>query len=428
VPIIAWMIWRVDIRWYPALLVSMAIDGYTTYAYLFVSFIVCIKKWSVLKTYPPIIRGLLAFLLIPIPALIAICIRNWSYLSDTPSKAIEPLLMYFGVFPFFFGLLIAREISKRDIWMIMYVCGLLMAMQFIAPSMVDGGGETMSSTIRVIFLTIPVVVCCMAYSWCNQNFLIVNLVSTFLILGYILISAGNTFTILGSALVTCILGFLVKIRFKLVVKCATSVLPFAISIAFVVFVVANFEKYALQSYDRSLSYEELTDQWNWAAIKTRIQMKTYDDRAALWRASWRNVSEPPYWVPEVMVQNVIYETVSGTYVESALSSHNQPLQILRTLRWGLGSFLIIGYVIISILGGRYLRLPLKRDDPLVPIIVATVTVSVIGFTTGHYPLLPTFSLMLMSFMGIGYGCYCQEIQTRKIKRIGASLPTNISVD
>ena len=415
-PIVAWGVWTLDARWYPALLLSMSVDGYNMYAYLLMSLIISVKNWRKFNAYPQVVKGLLFFLLIPVPVLIAFCVRNWLYLDGVPSKAVEPMTMYLGVFPFFFGVLIARQISRRDAWSVLCVCILLAGMQFVTPFSVEGDRQ---ETIRVVFLTIPVVVCCVVYGLMKRQFLVITLFGFFVILGYILTGKGNTFTILVSSLWACILVFFVRFRFKGLIKCATSFFPFALSMIFVAFVAITFEKYALQSYDRTLIYEEFAKQWNWEAIKIRAQIKTYDDRAALWRATWGNVSKTPYWVPDVITENVVFETVSGDYIESELSAHNQPLQVLRTLRWGVGSFLIIGYLFISVLGGRYLRLPVKTDNPMLPIMAATVAVAIIGFTTGHYPLIPTFSFMFTSFLGIGYGLYCQEIHMR---RMGINAP------
>jgi len=215
---------------------------------------------------------------------------------------------------------------------------------------------------------------------------------------------------IGSGLFSIALLIVIKLRIRMLVRYVNSLLPFILSISFVAFVVINYEKYAISTYDKSIKYEELSNTWSWDSFKMRLQIKSFDDRATLWRACWMDVSEAPYVVPSLVTRRIIIESASGTSFESDLSAHNEFLQILRTLRWGLGMFLIAGYISVIILGGRFLRLPFKKDDPMTPIMVSTIIVAVIGSTTGHYPLMLTFSFMFTSLLGIGYGLYCRGKQ------------------
>ncbi len=411
VPVVAWMMWKQDVRFYPTLVLLMAVYGYHLYVYLFACLIMSIVNWKKFDAYPRVVKGLLMFLLIPVPLIVGVCIRNISYFGDTMSLAFEPLLMYLGVFPFFFGLVISKNFNKQDARLIIYSSLVFAAMQFIAAPSEEGEG---TETIRVIFLAIPIVICSITYGLFNRHFLVFTVPGGVLFFLYALVGWGNTLTIMGSALFSAALLCFVQLRARSVVRGVNSLLPFILSIAFVVFVVTNYEKYAVSAYDKSIKYDDLTSNWNWESIKIRFQVKTFDDRAALWRACWQDVSTEPYMVPNIGIKNLVVESAVGNTYESDLYAHNEFLQILRTLRWGLGLFLIVGYIAVIILGGRFLRLPLHKDEPMCPIMASTITVGIIGATTGHYPLMVTFSFMFTSLLGIGYGLYCQE------KRFGAA--------
>lgn len=415
VPIATWMIWKQDVRFYPTLVLLMAIYGYHLYAYLFMCLIMSIVNFKKLDVYPQVVKSLLMFLLIPVPVLVVVCIRNLSYFGGTLSLALEPILIYLGVFPFFFGLLISKNFNEQDSRLTLYSCLVIVAMQFISPLREDTEGR---ETIRLIFLAIPIVISFMAYGLVNRRYLVATVIGGGLLTLFAISGGGNTLTMMGSGLLSVALMIAVQLRMERVVRFVNSLLPYILSITFVAFVVMNYEEYAISTYDKSIKYDEISNTWNWESLKMRFQMKTFDDRAAIWCACWIDVSEAPYMVPNIGVKRVVIESASGNSFESDLYAHNQFLQILRTLRWGLGIFLIVGYIAVIILGGRFLRLPLKKDDPMTPIIASTIIVGVIGSTTGHYPLMVTFSFMFTSILGIGYGIYSRE------KRLGStSYPT-----
>jgi len=173
VPLVVLMMWKQDVYFYPTLVLLMAVYGYHLYVLLFMSLLISVLNWSKFNIYPRVIKRLLVFLLIPVPVLVVICIRNLGYFGGTLSLAFEPMLMYLGVFPFFFGLLISKNFSEQDARLILYSCLLFMAMQFIAAPREDSEG---TETIRVIFLAIPIVICSMAYGLINRRYLVVTVV------------------------------------------------------------------------------------------------------------------------------------------------------------------------------------------------------------------------------------------------------------
>jgi hypothetical protein len=317
------------------------------------------------------------------------------------------MIMYLGVFPFFFGVLISNKFENQHARLIIYSSLVLAAMQFIAAPTEDGEG---TETIRVIFLAIPIVLSSMAYGLINRKFLVFSLLGSSLFIYYGVVGWGNTLTMMGSGLISAALIVVLQLRMRSVVRCVNSPLPLILSILCVAFVVMNYSKYAISAYDKSIKYEEVSNTWSRENLKLRIQMKTFDDRAVLWRACWMDVLDAPYMVPNIAMRNIDIESAAGNTYESNLSAHNQFLQILRTLRWGLGIFLIVGYIAVIILGGRFLRLPLKKDAPMTPIMASTIIVGVLGSTAGHYPLMVTFSFMFTSLLGIGYGLYCREMR------------------
>lgn len=402
VPIVAWMMWQCDVRWYPGLVMLMAVDGYHMYAYLIISLLLVIIKKDQLNIYHHIVKYLLFFLIIPVPFLIYIFFRNLEFFYDSPSGAIAPLILYLSVFPFFYSLLIAPQFTKQTSQQLIYVFMILMVFQFFTDYVPD---EENRETIRAVFLAIPIIFCCVAYGLFNQKFLWFTFLGGILIAAYGLSGIGNTLTLLASGLLTVLILVVKRAKFQFMIRWASSIWPLIVSMMFVAIVVANVEKYTISAEYKGLSYEELSTDWSLHSFLLRLQMKTFDDRASLWKASWDEVIEPPYLIPPIMPKPIVYYLTNGRPVESDMAAHNTPLNIFRTLRLSVGLFLLLGYCVIFILGSRILRLTMDNDDALLPIMAGVIVVGIVGFTTGHYPLMVTFSFVFMSLFGIGYGLY-----------------------
>ena len=413
---VAWMMFRLDIRYYPAMLLSLAISVWCGRVMMIMSVIlVLMNLWSLRAYYPRHIVPWFFFLLLPVPLLLWWGAHNYLSVRSDPGTAFAQLSMYLTLFPFFFGLLLSKQFTKKDSMLFLVTSLIICVLTFFAyersPELLRTEWAAEKEYIRTEFIVIPIVYCCGLYGlfkpqylWCTVCGAIIFVMASF---------AGNTLTLLGTAILaySVLLGVLLRARWFIAV--INSVAPYLVSILFVVFVSINWEKYSVRAYDKDADYEKLKTSFNWRDIQERIMMKTFDDRAALWSASWKYIVDAPKWVPNnsYIPQVLTIEDSNLRRRDIDLASHNVYLEVLRQLRFGVGGFFLAGYFAIFILGGRLLRIP-SRDIIFTIILVSVLTVGIVGSTTGHFILLANVSFMFTSILGLSYGLYCQELRQR----------------
>jgi hypothetical protein len=414
--VVGWMMCKLDIRYYPAMLLSLAISVWCGRVMLIMSVIlVLMNLWSLRAYYPKHIVSWFFFLLLPVPLLLWWGAQNFLSARSAPATAFAQLSMYLALFPFFFGLLLSKQFTKKDSMLLLVTSLIICVLAFFAyerlPELLRTEYDADKEYIRAEFIVFPIVYCCALYGvfhprllWCTAVGGILFLIASF---------TGNTLTLLGTAMMAFIILCGVLMRSRVFIKLLNSMVPYLTSMLFVVFVILNFEKYSVRAYDKAADYDELKLSLKWRDIQERIMMKTFDDRAVLWNASWKYVLDAPKWVPNnsYIPQVLSIEDSNFKQRNIDLSSHNVYLEVLRQLRFGVGGFFLVGYFAIFIFGGRLLRLPC-RDIIFTIILVSVLTVGIVGSTTGHFILLANVSFMFTSILGLSYGLYCRELQQR----------------
>jgi len=414
--VVGWMMFRLDVRYYPAMLLSLAISVWCGRVMLIMSvLLVLMNLWTLRAHYPRQVLSWFIFLLLPLPLLLWWGVQNYLAVRIAPATAFAQLSIYLALFPFFFGLLLSKQFTQRDSRLLLLTTFIICILSFFAfertPELLRTEWDAEKEYVRAEFIVIPTVYCCALYGvfhpkmlWCTVAGGIIFLIASF---------SGNTLTLLVTAIVAFVILCGVLARSRVFIRALNSMLPYLASLSFVVFVILNSQKYSVRAYDKAADYEELKTSLNWRDIQERIRMKTFDDRAVLWSASWNYIMDAPKWVlnNSYIPQILSVEGSNFKQRDIELSSHNVYLEVLRQLRFGIGGFFLAGYFAISILGGRLLRLP-SRDIIFTIILVTVLTVGIVGATTGQFILLANVSFMFTSILGLSYGLYCQELRQR----------------
>jgi hypothetical protein len=414
--VVGWMMCKLDIRYYPAMLLSLAISVWCGRMMLIMSVILVLLNMRSLRVeFPRQVVFWFIFLILPIPLLLWWGAHNFLSVRSEPATAFAQLSMYLALFPFFFGLLLSKQFTKKDSLFLLLTCLIICILSFFAfdrlPELMRTEYAAEKEYIRTEFIVFPIMYCCALYGVFHPKFLWCTVVGVILFL--IASFTGNTLTLLGTAITAFFVLCGVLVRLRVFIKVLNSVFPYLVSMLFVIFVVLNFEKYSVRAYDKAADYTELKMSLTLRDIQERIMMKTFDDRAVLWHASWAYILDAPKWVPNnsYIPQVLSLESSNFKKRDIELSSHNVYLEVLRQLRFGVGGFFLAGYFAIFILGGRLLRIP-SRDIIFTIILVSVLTVGIVGSTTGHFIVLANVSFMFSSILGLSYGLYCLELQQR----------------
>lgn len=397
-PYILYMVWSKKSEYYPALIIHISPGSIISFLILCSVLLLTIQNYRVWKKFK--IRHIFILSLLPLPIFLWQTIDRLFIQNVGLVKSMTPLDMYLGVFPFFYGILLSRKINF-EVWKgIFYVLFFSLGIEFL---------KLEAYSVRVRFLALPALVSLAIFIMLFRGKQIGRdlKVITILSLLYFVSKINNiSLTILGTVGISSLM--VIGYRWKVVTipKLFSSKWAFIVTILLVYLAVNNQNKFrSEEALNHDYSSFDISDI---DMLRSRLYKKTFDDRAPLWLAVWRNVTAekkflPPMNLKEYRIEN-LYESEHGIN----LGAHNVFLELLRQFGIIIGPIIGLIFILIVINAGRVLFLRGGTNSFLVISASSVVAIGVIGGMTGQYPLIITFSLLFSGLAGICYGAYFQS--------------------
>jgi hypothetical protein len=399
-PFIIFMIWSKRSIYLPGLIIHNFSESTISYIILSTCFLLTIYHYKLWLGYK--LRLIFFLAIIPLPILLWQCIYRYYELSIGFSLSFVPIMFYFGLFPFFYGILIAERISKSTWTAIYLVLGFALLLDM---------SNIFVSTIRIIFFSLPALITILIVPRFGGGTRIKNSLKIFgvlVLLFYSIVYGSTTFTILGTIGYSILLVLIRKLKFNKVTYLLTSKWALAISILAVIIIINNEGKYSFSG----IKSQQINPKVDWkissfADFKQRIASKTFEDRAPIWLGAWKSVMRKENILPPIKKSTFKVSYTSGHIVDINFGAHNIYLEILRNYGLVLGTIICLAYIFILIKTGKILTL--RQVNPyLISTTSTIIAIGIIGGMTGVYPLLSSFSLLMFGLAGICHEKFMQQ--------------------
>lgn len=395
-PVVFYMIWSEKLDYFPGLIILLISESFIIWVILFCCFVVVVVKWK--RFFYSELRRLWLLSFIPLPFLSWVVYSRIGELNYTLVNGIYPLQYYLGLFPFFYGVLIVRNLKNY------HLVGILMVL-FI--SFIINISGIYEQTVRIIFFAIPLLI-----TFCIVDFIrkpsssaniIIRILSIVVLIIWVFINA-NTLTILGSIFFAVVIALNKKYSPVGLTRFFTSIWPFVITIIFVAITIKVVPSYRpnrirfQETDNRNMGYSDTGN------ILERIKAKSFSDRGPIWSSVWLEVTNGKNILPQVEYRDLKMIGRKGQIRYNAIQAHNIFLELLR--RYGIVIGFIIGFLYISFIikSGMIFRVN-ELNSYLLSISSSVFSVGVVGGMTGQYVLMPAFSFLFMGLAGICYESY-----------------------
>lgn len=397
IPYVFYLVKQKNPIFLPALIVYVTPGTTITYAILFSTLVITFANLSVIKK-----TGLIwAFILtlFPVPVFLYLTIQRLVQFGDGLVSILTPLDYYLGLFPFFYGVLMADKFDNKS------VQGLLITL-FILPTLAQLGIFDIS--IRIYWLSYPVfmvifigtIIMFSQKKTINKNWFLLS--SIFLIL-----NSSPQFTVLFSGIVAIVVFYYKLANKKILFSFFTSWKIILIFLLITSLVISNSDS-AIKSINSQNSYlNEASYYESWSTFKEKFFFKAFGDRAPLWVGGWNVIKQQQefYFFPPTKPFVYTLQTVSGNeFNENEMAMHNLLLELMRNygLFYGFFIFFIFLYMcIISI--GKFISSYNGNNLQLLFIATGTLGSAFVGSLVGQYPLMGSFSICMISIFGIFFG-------------------------
>lgn len=133
-----------------------------------------------------------------------------------------------------------------------------------------------------------------------------------------------------------------------------------------------------------------------------LRFKLLGDRSTLWVGAWDVIRNYGGILPPSTPPPISYYLVSGSQHQVNYGAHNIGLELLRCYGWLVGLICILVYLIyLGYIGFGLLHVEI--NSLLFPILAVVMSLALVGGMFGHFVLGNNFSLLLLSLAGAGYG-------------------------
>jgi len=391
-PYIIYMVWSKDPRYFPALIIHIIPGSTISSLILLTCLIMVISKMGSVYQYR--LRGL--FLLAILPALIFIgqIFIKIFYLNNTFIEIVSSLSFYLGLFPFFYGVIVSKKVNNQIWESILIVLFLLTIMMFLPNTQIKFRGYWFSFPLFVvIFVSI---INGQFRNGLNNSILLISLL--FILLIIILKEIELKFTLIFSATVSITILFFYYFRIKILLSWLTKLRLIVLGILVTILIIISSSSYN----GKYRNYEELS-LFDMESPLEYFIYKALGDRGVLWRGGWDfMVQEKLIWPPNE-VPDYSFVNSSGVNIEGVnFGMHNLGLELMRNYGFVVGGIIILVYVLMITRSGRVFSL--NYQNVYVLIFAATVLgTGIVGGLVGQFPLMSTFSFLLMGIAGMIYG-------------------------
>jgi len=405
VPYLLYLVWSKNPLYIPSLIVLIAPGTTIAYSILLSTLLLTFTHFLSLKKRG--IGWLVILALMPLPIFLYMTgVRVFS-LGVSIVEALKPLGFYLGLFPFFYGVLVAPKVNNTVVSGILFTLFILPLYKFLPFS---------ELTIRAYWFSLPVffslvgakIILRKKFEMNNYWFV---LGGTFLILSLVGL-LGLKFTLIFSGLIALIaLGSSLK-RDTVVLKFLAKPRIILLSVLLVAFMINGAKKFSVQKSNAFLQQDELS-YFVWDEFWTLLQFKAFDDRAIIWAGGWDTIIKTELWWTPYDVPQYSYETNKGANFKNVeYGIHNIGLELMRNYGIMVGGFITLIYLLFLIQGpGKYLFRNRKLDG-LSILASACIGTGLVGALVGQFVLMVTFSLILMSISGILFGIQAQKIKNQ----------------
>lgn len=189
---------------------------------------------------------------------------------------------------------------------------------------------------------------------------------------------------------------------------------FVATILLTFYTISSFEEKGRQV---QLQYERYDDikATSIDAIREKLLLKIFNDRAPLWAASWDSIMQQakkdPIWVATDRTVGIIFAD-DGRIVEVDLMAHNILLLLLQDYGWygGLGLYLIY----IALFTRKETHEIILKDNQSYYSLIGALCFAhgIIGGYTGQYVMTWEFSFILYGFLGCVFVRYYRLNEAR----------------
>jgi hypothetical protein len=398
VPYLLYLVWSKNPLYIPSLIVLIAPGTTIAFAILLSMLLLTLTHFLSLKKRG--IGWLLILALMPLPVFLYMTgVRTFS-LGVSIVEALKPLGFYLGLFPFFYGVLVAPKVNNTVVSGILFTLFILPLYTLLPFS---------ELTIRAYWFSFPVFFSLVgAKIILRQKFDMKNY--WFVLGGIFLIAFGQSlkFTLIFSGLIALIALRSSLKRDTVVLKFLAKPRIILLSVLLVAFMINGAKKFSVQKSNAFLQQDELS-YFVWDEFWTLLQFKAFDDRAVIWAGGWDTIIKTELWWTPYDVPQYSYETNKGADIENIeYGIHNIGLELMRNYGIMVGGFITLIYLFFIIQGpGKYLFRNRKLDG-LSILASACIGAGLVGALVGQFVLMVTFSLILMSISGILFGIQAQK--------------------
>lgn len=387
-PYILYLVFCLQPKFIPALLLHF-MDGTTmSLVILLGCLITSVKHIKVLKYYK--VLKLLILALVPLPFIMRVVYLRLVVNEESLASTVDFLFMYFGLFSFFYFVLIAHKFKIGHIKYLVITLFLTAALSIFYPY-----------TIRYNFFTLPLLVTLLTVSLKRITVSYKLFFSSLLILPFLL-SRVVTTTIISTSIISALIAFNYFRKEKLSAR-----LPYvflASTVLIVLVAILNYDSFTPQTSNYDVETDKI-DLFDASSIYRRSKYKLLEDRMPIWYSVYYNyLIKGDYAIPVVPKNTYSHISILGTESDSTIPAHNIFLELVRNYGIIGGITLSLIYMQMIVKSSFILRLR-GLNIYLVSIACTIITCGFLGGMIGQYLLLGTFSFLFMGFAGLCYGFY-----------------------
>ena len=388
VPYVLYLLFSMQPKFIPALLLHFMAGTTMSFVILLGCLIISIKYFKKLKFYK--VRLLFLTTLIPLPFFLIVIYLKITIYNESIVSLFHFLFMYFGLFSFFYFLLLAGKITINHLKYLFITLAISVVLSLFY-----------SNTIRYNFYSLPIFFGLLLISLKHIKLFYKFFFGAFLLV-VIIESHGMTSTLLFTSLITGLISIYYLKTKKLSLR-----IPF-ILLVLTVFVGLN----AIQTYNPTapqvMNYDvskEKLDILDLTSIYKRSKFKLFVDRMPIWYSIYDNyVINGDYAIPIAPKKAWVYYSIHGTKNYSTIPAHNIFLELIK--EYGILTGLLLSIVYIMMIIKSSLLLKIKGlNIYLILISSSIVSCGFFGGMTGQYPLIGDFSFLFVGLAGLCYGLF-----------------------
>lgn len=410
-PYVFYLVWSRNPLFLPALFVLFAAASTSSYVILLTTFFVTAVNIPVLCKMG--LRWLGCLALFPAPILIWQTSQRALALELGVVEILTPLPYYLGLFPFFYGVLIAPRV-KQEVLNGLYVSLFLLPFLELLPNQV--------STIRAFWMSFPLFFALLGAKLCLRGRLDLKmrglLLSPVLLVLSVVGVLQLSFTLVLSGIVAVFAVCASRNRWRKALGIIAQPKVIILFVALMLVILETRSRYSVLQPDTPVAAKEVSRS-EWRELLLFLKYKAFDDRARIWAGGWSRIVEdkllwPPYEAPAFS-----YISSRGRQVEGVVFGvHNIGLELMRNYGIIFGAMLALVFLLMLIKGpGEFLLQGCVNNSAL--LLAATcLGTGLGGGLVGQYVLTVNFSFLLMSLSGIFYstayrhkseaGCYRED--------------------